>query len=96
MHDLRVESEKALYAYNYGIKSTLHHKSGIGVSIGLENMSFVEKMEYTGIDISIEMVEGVQAVGSNINRDTVIIIGDVPQTTTTKVKKRFYNKTHFL
>ena len=94
--DLRNASEQPLIAYQFGGIFNLHFKHGLGLSVGLQRTSFIEKLNYSNTLVDVEMIEGVIAEGVNIFGDSVQVMGQIPQTTTTVIQKRFYNKYNFL
>jgi hypothetical protein len=96
LKQLRQDSEQSLVAGNMGVDFIIRHRSGLEFTTGLQRTSLLERMELVRTVTSTETEYGIQAISINPLGDTTFIMGDVPVTTTTMERKRFYNKYTFI
>lgn len=93
---LREDTEKCLVTGNMGVDFKMRHKSGIEIGTGLQYNTLLERLDITRTIETTEMEYGIQAISINPMGDTVYIMGDIPVTTTTTERKRFYNRYRFI
>lgn len=93
---LRKRSERSLEALQAGIRLSVHHRSGFGITSGLNYTQINERFRYHTSVSSMDSVYGIQYYIITINNDTVPYYGDVPVERKTTYKKTYYNKYRML
>jgi hypothetical protein len=93
---LRDTTEQSLVSGNYGIDLMMRHKSGFEFRTGVQSMTMLEKLDLRRTVTDTRTETGIIAISINPMGDTVYISGDVPITTTTTERKRYYNKYRFV
>lgn len=88
---LRERNEREMEAIQLGLRLTLRHRSGIGLTSGLNFTQINEQYRYYSTIVRVDTVPGVKYLVINLNNDTIPIYGDVPLETKTSVKKEYYN-----
>jgi hypothetical protein len=88
---LREMNERELEAFQLGLRLTLRHRSGLGLTTGLNFTQINEQYRYYSTVIQVDTVPGIKYLVINLNNDTIPIYGDVPLQTKTSLKKEYYN-----
>lgn len=90
--NLREKTERVLESYQVGLGFTLGHRTGFGLSSGLNYTQINERFEYKTTVLAVDTINDVKYLVVNLNNDTIPIYGDVPLTTKTTFYKKYYNK----
>ncbi len=88
---LRERNERELEAFQFGLRLTLQHRSGLGLTSGLNFTQINEQYRYYSTVIKVDTVPGIKYLVINLDNDTIPIYGDVPLETKTSYKKEYYN-----
>lgn len=94
--DLREETERSLEVVSLGFRLGAKHRTGLGFQTGLQLSRMAEHMEFADQLVRQDSVYGIQALAVNPYGDTTAIYGSVPLTTTTNIRKEYYNYYRFL
>lgn len=89
---LRNLSEKMLESYQIGIGFTYNHRSGFGLSTGVNYTQINELFESKSTVINVDTIYGIKYLAISLDDDTTAIYGDIPVTTKTTFQKKHYNK----
>jgi hypothetical protein len=89
---LREQTERELEAIQTGLRLSLHHPSGIGLTSGLNYTQINERFRYNTMVHTVDTVYGVKFLVINLDNDTIPIYGDVPLEKKTTFKKEYFNK----
>lgn len=89
---LRESSEKQLETTHAGLQFSLRHRSGFELATGLQYTRMVERFNYNENITELDSIDGVLYYAVNPNNDTLAIMGTVPHTTITDIRKEYYNK----
>lgn len=92
LFDLRKRSERTLEAIQAGLRLTVRHSSGLGLTSGVNYTQINERFRYNTSVTTVDTTYGIQYYIITINNDTVPYYGDVPLERTTTYKKEYYNK----
>lgn len=90
--DLRNKTERELEAIQAGLRLTVRHSSGLGLTSGVNYTQINERFRYNTSVTTLDSIYGIQYYVITINNDTVPYYGDVPVERKTTYKKEFYNK----
>lgn len=94
--DLREATERSLEVVSLGFRLGAKHRTGLGLQTGLQLSRMAERMEFADQLVRQDSVYGLQALAVNPYGDTTAIYGSVPLTTTTSIRKEYYNYYRFL
>ncbi|MBK9013350.1 MAG: hypothetical protein IPM82_04330 [Saprospiraceae bacterium] len=89
---LRENSERELEAYQIGMRFTARHRSGFGLTSGLNFTQINEQFRFNSTVISVDSVYGVKYLAVNFDNDTIPIYGEIPLETKTSYRKEYYNR----
>ncbi len=89
---LRNKTERELEAFQVGLGFTVLHRSGFGLSSGLNYTQINERFRFNQAISSIDTVYGIKYLVVNLDNDTIPIYGDVPHEKKTTYQKEYYNK----
>ncbi len=93
----RDKYESTLETSHYGVFiGARHEKSNIGLTIGLQSTNIAERYTYKKIGTESEMINGIQVRRVNLEGDTIDIMGEVLQTTTSTIDKNIHNRYRLL
>ncbi|MFT4665560.1 MAG: hypothetical protein ACI9XB_002516 [Gammaproteobacteria bacterium] len=93
----RNEYESSLETSHYGFFiGAKHKKYNLGITIGLQSTTIAERYTYKKEKVEKQMVFGVQVRRINLEGDTINIMGDVLETTTSTIDKNIYNSYRLL
>ncbi|MFK7806228.1 MAG: hypothetical protein AB8F74_00375, partial [Saprospiraceae bacterium] len=88
----RKNYESSLETLHFGFSIAAQHKSGLGLSIGLQRSEITERYTYQDTRSETNMVDAVVTRRINLSNDTIDIMGELPQVTNIIIDKNIYNK----
>ncbi|MFK8105190.1 MAG: hypothetical protein AB8G15_21940 [Saprospiraceae bacterium] len=88
---LRNQYEKSLEAIHFGINLEVQHRTGLRLSLGLQQTTITDLYQLNKSEITESFTEGVQTLKVNLYGDTTEVMGEILQTTTTTINKEIYN-----
>ncbi len=94
--DQRIQTESPLEAIQLGIQINRQFRSGLEVSAGLHYGRITERFDYNTTLTTVDTIDGIVAYSIQINGDTIPIMGKVPVTTQTFLRKKIYNRYQLL
>lgn len=89
---LRDSSEKQLETTHAGLQFSMRHRSGFDLATGIQYTRAAERFNYNENITELDSIDGVLYYAVNPNNDTLAIMGTVPHTTITDIRKEYYNK----
>lgn len=89
---IRESSEKQLETTHAGLQFSMRHQSGFDLATGIQYTRMVERFNYNQNITELDSIDGVLYYAVNPNNDTLAIMGTVPHTTITDIRKEYYNK----
>ena len=87
---IRRETESSLETSQVGLTFSLIHESGIHLSTGLQQTTFVEKVAFNDMVTMMKDVEGITEIIINPNGDSTFVTGLVTETTVFTIEKKHY------
>ena len=90
--DLRKKTERELEAIQAGLRLTVRHSSGLGLTSGVNYTQINERFRYNTTVSTVDTVYGIKYYVITINNDTVPFYDDIPLEKKTTYRKVHYNK----
>lgn len=88
---IRNQYEKSLEAVHFGINIAVQHRTGLRLSLGLQQTTITDLYQLNKTEVTEGLTEGVQTLKVNLYGDTTAVMGEILQTTTTITNKAIYN-----